>query len=98
MINPEARAKYLKKIEEVIERTDKTEHLPATAPVVAMFLEGFMPGDPESEEQMNMTSYEIVQYLKDICVLTTTDVAMTMVYLGYRLQINYSPSPGWVMT
>lgn len=72
--------------------------LPATAPIVAMFAEQFRPVVPPTDGGDNMTSYEIVQALDDTCALSTQDVALTMVFLGYRLNVNTLKGHEWAMT
>jgi len=71
--------------------------LPATAPIVAMFAEQFRPVVPPVDGGDNMTSYEIVQALDDTCALSTKDVALTMVFLGYRLNVNTLKGHEWAM-
>ena len=93
------RNEYLNVIEAVVNRADGTEHLPVTAPVVAMFAKGFMPSDPDGEHSGdNMTSLEIVTVLEDICQLSTTDVAIVMSHLGFRLTVNSYRGLEWAMT
>lgn len=71
--------------------------LPATAPIVAMFAEQFRPVVPPVDGGDNMTSYEIVQILEDTCELSTLDVALTMVFLGFRLYVNDLNGYEWAM-
>lgn len=91
------RDEYRAKVESVISRTGDAADLPATAPIVAMFATGYMPGDPNEESGENMTSFEIMQRLEDIAAVSTTDIALTMTYLGYRLHFNLYGSPEWAM-
>lgn len=72
--------------------------LPATAPIVAMFAEQFRPVVPPADGGDNMTSWEIIQALDDTCALSTQDVALTMVFLGYRLNVNTLKGYEWAMT
>lgn len=72
--------------------------LPATAPIVAMFASQYRPVVPVADGGDNMTSYEIVQLLDDTCELSTQDVALTMVFLGYRLNVNTLKGYEWAMT
>ena len=93
------RSEYLTLICNVVNRADGTEHLPVTSPVVAMFANGFLPSDPDGEQSGdNMTSLEIVTALEDICQLSTTDVALVMSYLGFRLTVNSYRGVEWSMT
>ncbi len=72
--------------------------LPATAPIVAMFASQYRPVVPPTDGGDNMTSYEIVQILEDTCELSTQDVALTMVFLGFRLNVNDLKGYEWAMT
>lgn len=72
--------------------------LPANAPIVAMFAAPYRPVVPPTDGGDNMTSYEIVQVLDDTCALSTQDVALTMVFLGYRLNLNNLKGYEWAMT
>ncbi len=91
------RTEYLEAIDKVIQGVGVPSDFPATAPVVAMFLTDFMPGDPDGPSGDNMTSYEIAQALEDTCQLSTTDVALVMVHLGYRLVANDYRGHEWRM-
>lgn len=73
-------------------------NLPATAPIVAMFASQYRPVVPPADGGDNMTSFEIVQILDDTCALTTQDVALTMVFLGYRLNVNALKGYEWSMS
>lgn len=73
-------------------------NLPQTAAVVAMFLKDFRPVNPPVPGGDNLTSFEIVQVLEDICGLSTQDVALTMTALGYRLAVNELKGLEWSMT
>ena len=72
--------------------------LPATAPIVAMFASQYRPVMPPTDGGGNMTSYEIVQILEDTCDLSTQDVALTMVFLGFHLNVNALKGYEWAMT
>lgn len=72
--------------------------LPVTAPIVAMFAAPYRPVVPPTNGGDNMTSYEIVQALDDTCALSTVDVSLTMVFLGYRLNVNTLKGYEWAMT
>lgn len=91
------RYEYLVRVQQVIDRAAGTEHLPDTAPIVAMFAENYMPLLPTGASPDNMTSYEIVERLEDACQLTVTDVALVMTYLGYRLHVNAYRGHEWAM-
>lgn len=73
-------------------------NLPPTAPIVAMFASAFRPVVPPTNGGDNMTSFEIVQALEDTCSLSTQEVALTMVFLGYRLNVNVYKGHEWAMT
>ncbi len=73
-------------------------NLPPVAPIIAMFASQFRPMLPPANSNENLTSYEIIQALEDTCSLTTQEVAVTMVYLGYRLNINSYRGYEWAMT
>lgn len=72
--------------------------LPVNAPIVAMFAAPYRPVVPPADGGDNMTSFEIVQVLDDTCALSTQDVALTMVFLGYRLNVNVLKGYEWSMT
>lgn len=91
------RSEYLAKVKPLINGIEIPEHLPATAPVVAMFAERFMPVTPPAESPGNMTSYEIMETLEDVCAVSVTDVALVMQYLGYRLHLNGYRGYEWAM-
>lgn len=91
------RTQYLLDVDKVIRGIDIPADFPATAPVVAMFLLDFMPGDTTTPPGDNMTSLEIAQALEDTCQLSTTDVARVMVHLGYRLVTNEYRGHEWAM-
>lgn len=88
---------YLDRINLVIERGEGTEHLPATAPVIAMFAVNYRPLVPADESGDNMTSAEIADLLEDTCSLSLTDVAVVMAHLGYRLHVNAYRGHEWSM-
>ena len=58
-----------------------------TAPIVAMYVEGWMPDNCPNDENAGyyMSSAEIAGELKDMCELSTTDVATVMLHLGFRM-------------
>lgn len=58
-----------------------------TAPIVAMYLESWMPDISPKDENMGyyVTSAEIAADLKDMCELSTTEVAVVMLRLGFRM-------------
>ena len=87
---------YEEKIEAAISAPAENG-LPETAPVVAMFAEAFRPVVPPTSGGDNMTSYEIVSALEDTCGLSTQEVARTMVFLGYRLNVNELKGHEWAM-
>lgn len=91
------RNEYLARVQQVIDRAEGTEHLPDTAPIVAMFAENFMPLLPVDASTDNMTSYEIVERLEDTCQLTVKEVALVMTYLGFRLYVNDYRGHEWAM-
>lgn len=91
------REEYLNKVELAIERGAGAEHLPVSAPVVAMFARNYIPVDPPAASGDNMTSREIVELLEDTCSLSVTDVAVVMAYLGFRLHVNNYRGHEWAM-
>lgn len=54
------------------------------APVLAAYMEQFMPGDSDE----NAVSAEIAEELAPLCQMTTNEVAEVMVFLGYTLVFN----------
>lgn len=90
-------AEYLERLRKVIERDASAAHLPALAPVLAMFLEEFRPGDPTAENGDNMTSLDIVYSLEDTCNLTVNDVTQVMLFMGYRLHVGEYRGHEWAM-
>lgn len=91
------RNEYLVKVRPIAEGLLIPEHLPATAPIVAMFAERYMPVIPPADSPDNMTSYEIAEALEDVCALSVTDVALVMQHLGYRLHLNGYRGYEWAM-
>ncbi len=88
---------YEQRIEAAINAPSEYD-LPVNAPIVAMFAAPYRPVVPPADGGDNMTSFEIVQVLDDTCALSTQDVALTMVFLGYRLNVNPLKGYEWAMT
>lgn len=88
---------YEQRIEAAINAPSEYD-LPVNAPIVAMFAAQYRPVVPPADSGDNMTSFEIVQVLDDTCALSTQDVALTMVFLGYRLNVNHLKGYEWAMT
>lgn len=88
---------YEQRIEAAINAPSEYD-LPVNAPIVAMFAAQYRPVVPPADCGDNMTSFEIVQVLDDTCALSTQDVALTMVFLGYRLNVNHLKGYEWAMT
>lgn len=91
------RTEYLVKVMAVISGADVPESLPVTAPIVAMFARDYEPAEIDDPEAEGWTSMEISGVLEDICALTTTDVAVTMAYLGFRLRVNPQGGHEWAL-
>ena len=74
-----------------------------TRACLAMFLRYYRPADPDEQQgddttaTDNMTSREIRDTLEDICDISLSEVAETMIYLGYRLHINELRGYEWAM-
>ena len=86
---------YLEIIERII--ADPEEFgLPPLAPVVAMWLRDYRPGNPEERHEFDHASQEIAEDLRDIAVIGTNDIALVMVAAGYRIR-RYLGGALWSM-
>ena len=92
-------AEYLERLNKVIRREDDAVHLSPLAPVLAMFLADWRPGNPDTEgvPDANMTSQDIVYQLEETCQLTVNDVTAVMLYLGYRLKVDEYRGMEWAI-
>lgn len=81
-------SKYLNRLKLIQSQETGWPSMPATAPVLAMFLADFRPADERAARGDNMTSAEIIGAMEDICAFSTSEVAIVMSYLGYRLSVK----------
>lgn len=86
---------YLKRLEEIIAGPEGFG-LPPLAPVVAMWLRDYRPGNPEERHEFDHASQEIAEDLRDIAVIGTNDIALVMVAAGYRIR-RYLGGALWSM-
>ena len=77
---------YRRKITDITGGPDDVVMHP-TAPIVAMYMESYMPDICPKDENMGyyLTSAEIADELKEMCELSTTEVAVVMLRLGFRM-------------
>ena len=87
--------KYLETIEQIIADPDAFG-LPALAPVVAMWLRDYRPGNPEQRHEFDHSSQEIAEDLRDVAQLGTNEIALVMVAAGYRIR-RYIGGALWSM-
>lgn len=86
---------YLETIARII--ADPEEFgLPPLAPVVAMWLRDYRPGNPEERHEFDHASQEIAEDLRDIAVIGTNDIALVMLAAGYRIR-RYLGGALWSM-
>lgn len=71
--------------------------MPEMAPVLAMFLERFLPGKIGDSNIVRMTSSDIVRILENSCTISPSEVAKVMVYLGYELDVNSTFDCAWLL-
>ncbi len=88
--------KYLARLEDIIADPEGMG-LPKLAPLVAMWLRDFRPGNPAEEHEFDHASDEIAQDLVDTAMLATNDVAAVMLKAGYRIR-RYPGGALWSMT
>ena len=86
---------YLERIRNIME--EKAGAMPATAPIVAMFLRNYRPILPPEHWPGNMTSIDIARILEDTCHMSTTDIALVMLKLGYELYHEACEDPIWAI-
>lgn len=86
---------YLKRLEEIIADPDDFG-LPPLAPVVAMWLRDFRPGNPEQHHEFDHASQEIADDLADVAAVSTNEIALVMVAAGYRIR-RYIGGALWSM-
>ena len=86
---------YLKRLAEIIADPDDFG-LPALAPVVAMWLRDYRPGNPEQSHEFDHSSQEIAEDLRDVAQLGTNEIALVMVAAGYRIR-RYRGGALWSM-
>lgn len=87
--------KYLARLEDIILDPEKYG-LPILAPVVAMWLRDYRPGNPEQRHEFDHSSQEIAEDLVGVAAVTTNEVAMVMVAAGYRIR-RYIGGALWSM-
>lgn len=98
MKNEMTNEEYTEKLSKIVDGIDSAEmERPQTAPIIAMFLDKYRPHIGPERSALNMTSTEIVNALDDICQCTTTDVAVVMAYMGYKLVVNEYRGMEWAM-
>lgn len=90
-------SRYLNRLQLIQSQETGWPSMPATAPVLAMFLADFRPADERAARGDNMTSAEIIGAMEDICAFSTSEVAIVMSYLGYRLSVNNYRGLEWSM-
>ncbi len=90
-------SKYLNRLKLIQSQETGWPSMPATAPVLAMFLADFRPAYERAARGDNMTSAEIIGAMEDICAFSTSEVAIVMSYLGYRLSVNNYRGLEWSM-
>ncbi len=88
--------KYLAILDDIIIDPEGM-NLPKLAPLVAMWLRDFRPGDPAEEHEFDRASDEIAQDLVDTALLTTNEVAAVLLKAGYRIR-RYPGGALWSMT
>lgn len=87
--------KYLARLEDIILDPEKYG-LPTLAPVVAMWLRDYRPGNPEQPHEFDLSSQEIAEDLRDVAQLGTNEIALVMVAAGYRIR-RYRGGALWSM-
>lgn len=87
--------KYLETIEQIIADPDAFG-LPPLAPVVAMWLRDYRPGNPEQPHEFDHASQEIAEDLRDVALVASNDIALVMVAAGYRIR-RYRGGALWSM-
>ncbi|GEM_PF-3045568 len=90
-------SKYTHRLQLIQAQETGWPSMPPTAPVLAMFLADFRPADAGAAHGDNMTSAEIIGAMEDICAFSTSEVAIVMSYLGYRLSVNNYRGLEWSM-
>lgn len=70
--------------------------LPPLAPVVAMWLKDFRPGNPEEAHEFDHSSQSIAEELSEIAAITTNEIALVMVAAGYLIR-RYPYGTYWSM-
>ena len=88
---------YRDKLGQLIEGKAEADYLPVTAPILAQYLAGYVPADDDTDGMVYMTSSDLVYIMEDVCQFTTSDIALVMNYLGYRLSGDCERGPAWVM-
>ena len=92
---------YLHKIQRIIDETVDDKTMPETAPAIATLMTKYRPVNA-NEPHNSLTSEDVQLLLDPICTPTLNDIAVVMIYLGYKLAfgpqdfaIHWAVVPAW---